>query len=454
MTTTFTRYTDELSKTFSLAWPLIVAQLAVISINTTDVIMMGWLGPEYLAAGTMATAIIHPLFLAFIAFLSVLTPLIAQNLVSRKYKEIRRTTRQGLWFAIVMSAISIPLMLQINEIILFLQLDPKVGLLAQQYMDAAVWYLIPVYMFFVLRNFVTAHGDSKIVLKITLAAIVLNALGNYTLMFGKLGFPPLGLTGAGISTTIVNSFMFLALLYYVLRHRRYKRYYILVRIYKADWSIFRKILKMGFPVALMVAAESSLFSVASIFMGWLGTEELAGHAVALQLTAIAFMIPLGLSNATSVRVGYGYGAKNLQMLTTSGWVSIAMGIGFMVLTLSTFLIIPEYLVHLFLDPNVAGNQTAIGFAVSYVLVVTIFQIADGGQVVAAAALRGINDTTVPMFIAIIGYWLVGIPIAYVLAFVFDMRGVGVWLGLAIGLIFAAIALIHRFWALTKKVKFE
>ena len=444
----------ELVKTFTLAWPLIIAQLAVIAINTTDVIMMGWLGPSYLAAGTLSTAILHPILLAGIGLLSVITPLVAQNLATDNLTAIRHTTRQGLWVAVLISVLSIPFLLQIKTIIIFLNLDVSIAILAEDYMSTAAWHLLPAFLFFVLRNFVSAHSDTKVILKITIVAIILNALGNYGLMFGNFGLPALGLKGAGISTTIVNSFMFLALLSYVLTHHRYKKYDILVRIYKPDWQIFAKIFALGAPVGLMIAAEAGLFSIAAIFMGWLGTSELAGHAVALQIAAIAFMIPLGLSNATTIRVGYCYGAQDKKGVIIAGWVSIALGVGFMFSTLILFSVFPYPLVYLFLDPSVSTNMTAINYAVSYLFIVSLFQLADGGQVVAAAALRGINDTKLPMYIAIVGYWLVGMPTAYLLGFVFDLRGVGVWLGLAAGLVFVAIVLILRYWSLTKKLSFN
>ena len=445
---------SELTRTARLSIPLIIAQLAVIAINTTDVIMMGWLGPEFLAAGTLSTAIVHPIFLAGLGLFSVITPMVAQNLAARNFKELRRTTRQGLWLAVIVSAISIPILLQIKDIIVLLGLQASIGDLAQSYMNTAVWHLIPVFFFIVLRNLVSAHSDTKMILQITLVAIVLNALGNYGLMFGNFGLPRMELRGAGISTTIVNSLMFIALLWYVLKHPRYKRYAILLRIYKPDWVIFKRILQLGSPVALMIAAETSLFSVAAIFMGWLGTDELAGHAVALQITAIAFMIPLGLSQGTTIRVGYGYGLKSQRAVSLAGWVSIGLGTGCMLLTLIVLYLFPHWLIHLFLDPSIVTNTTPIAHAVSYLLVVTLFQVADGGQVVAAAALRGINDTKVPMYIAIIGYWVVGIPVGYVLGFNFEMRGVGVWLGLAAGLIFVALILIYRFWQLSSRLTFD
>ena len=331
------------------------------------------------------------------------------------------------------------------------------ALLAQTYMKVAVWHLLPAFLFVVLRSLISAHGNTSVLLLITLIAIVINAIGNYALIFGNLGMPRLELTGAGISTTVVNTFMFLCALLYVLKHKRHKRYAILVRLYKPDWHSFFNILRIGTPVGLMITAETGLFTAATVMMGWLGTDQLAGHAVAVNMAAMAFMVPLGLSFATTIRVGLAYGRGSHADIATAGWVSIQLAIVLMSCSLTLFLLFPEYLVHLFLSPDIEKNSAPIAFAVKFLAVAALFQLVDGAQVAAAAALRGLNDTKIPMFIAIVGYWLIGIPVGYVLAFVFGLNGVGIWLGLAMGLAFVAVILIIRFarrnsFKIIKKVK--
>jgi multidrug resistance protein, MATE family len=181
-----------------------------------------------------------------------------------------------------------------------------------------------------------------------------------------------------------------------------------------------------------------------LFMGWLGTDELAAHAVALQYAAIAFMVPLGLSHASTVRVGLAHGQGSAEGVRKAGWVSIAIGSGFMALTGALFWVVPEALVGLYFDPAILQNQRPFALAVTYLSMAALFQLADGAQVVTAAVLRGLSDTAKPMMLAILGYWGIGLPIAYICGFVLDMRGTGVWAGLAGGLIAVALTLVVRF----------
>jgi MATE family multidrug resistance protein len=231
---------------------------------------------------------------------------------------------------------------------------------------------------------------------------------------------------------------------YALRHRRFRRFHLLVRFWQPDWEKFRAIFAVGLPIGLTVLAETGLFSVAALLMGRLGTNEVAAHAVALQLAATAFMVPLGLGQAATVRVGLAYGRGDREGVRKAGWTALAMGTGFMTLTCLTFLLLPYTLVAVFLDSSDPANTTALTLAATYLAIAGIFQLADGAQVVAAHALRGLSDTKVPMLLALVGYWLVGLPTAYALGFLLDWRGTGIWLGLAAGLAFVAVVLVARF----------
>jgi multidrug resistance protein, MATE family len=420
---------------FFLAWPLVVAQVAQNALFTTDVIMMGWLGADYLAAGTLATAFFTPFLLLGGGIVSAVAPLAAQAIGGRQIKNVRRTVRQGFWAGILIATLLLPVIWNIRPIFLLLGQDPTLSEMAQSYMQIALVVLFPALGIFVLRSFLSALGSTQVILYVTLAGVVINALGNYALMFGNFGFPRLELRGAAITTVLTNLAMFLALLAYALLHRRYRRFYILVRFWKPDWSRFVQIFRIGTPIGLAIMAEVGLFSVASIFMGWLGPEQLAAHAIALQCASIAFMIPLGIGMAATVRVGLAYGESNREFIGKAGWMSLILGTGFMAFSASIFLLFPDTLVRFFLDPTDPGM---------YLLMAAVFQLVDGAQVVAQHALRGLSDTTVPMIIAIIGYWGVGMPIGYVLAFPLGMEGIGIWLGLAAGLAFVAVILVIRF----------
>lgn len=435
---------SEVRATFRLAWPLIVAQLAQNLLFTTDVVLMGWLGPKFLAAGTLAGAFLMPFLLTGVGIVGAVAPLVAQARGGRRIKDVRRVVRQGLWAAVVIATLLQPIVLNIEWVYAQLGQDPEVTALAADYIRFGSWMLYPALAMIALRSLLAAFDDTRSTLVITVIGVILNAIIAYALIFGHFGLPRLELKGAAIATGLVNLFMFLAMLGYVLWHRRFKRFNVLLRFWKPDWQKFRAIFSIGVPIGLTVLAEVGLFSVAAMLMGRLGTNEVAAHAVALQLASTAFMVPLGLGIAATVRVGLAYGRNDNEGVRKAGWTSLAMGVGFMALTCATFLLVPGPLVSIFLDRSDPNNAVALGLAATYLAIAGLFQLADGAQVVAAHALRGLSDTKTPMVLAIFGYWAVGLPTAYVLGFVLDWRGTGVWLGLAAGLAFCAVVLVARF----------
>lgn len=441
---TSTGWGAELRATFALAWPLVIAQLAQNALTTTDVIMLGWLGPTYLAAGTLATTFLMPFLVGGIGIVGAVAPLVAQARGSRNIKAVRRVVRQGLWAAIVLAAVMIPILLQIRPIFAALGQDPAATIMAEEFIQTGAWMLFPALAIIALRSLLSAFDSTRIILAITVGGVVFNALVNYALIFGNFGFPRLELRGSAIATVLTNLLMFGLMLTYVLRHRRFKRFYLLMNFRKPDWPRFREIFRIGTPIGLTVLAEVGLFTAAALLMGTLGTDEVAAHAIALQSASMAFMVPLGLGIAATVRVGMAYGRSDPEGIRKAGWTAFALGTAFMALSCLLFLTLGQSIVSLFLDPRIAENANALALAATFLVVAGIFQLVDGAQVVAAHALRGLSDTKIPMLLAIFGYWAVGLPIAYVLGFVIGWRGVGIWLGLAAGLAFVAVVLVIRF----------
>jgi len=434
----------EFKALFALAWPLVLAQLAQNALFTSDVIMMGWLGPKYLAGGALATAFLNMFLIGSIGLVGVVAPMVAQALGARDLRSVQRTLRTGFWVVIVISAVLIPVVWQVKPILLALGQNPEATGLAQDFVHHAAWLFLPALGIIVLRSFLSAHGVTRPILVITIFGVFINAGLNYCFMLGNFGFPRLELKGSGTVTATVNLIMFLMMLGYIVWHRRYRRYNMFGNFFNIDWARLREIFRIGTPIGLTVMAEVGLFSAAAILMGLLGTDEVAAHAVALQITSMAFMVPLGLSMATTVRVGLAYGGGSREGIRKAGWSSIGMTFVFESITCTIFLLFPLQLVSLFLDPTHEINVHAVGLAATYLIVSALFQLADGTQVIAAAALRGLNDTKVPMIIAIVGYWLVGLPVAYLCGFVLNWHGVGIWSGLAAGLSFVAIVLTARF----------
>jgi len=434
----------ELAATTRLAWPLVIAQIAQMMLMTTDVVMMGWLGPQFLAAGMLTISLFSPLLLFGTGIVGAVVPLAAQAIGAGEVADAHRSARQGIWVAI---ALAVPLVLlasQVGWLFTTLGMKPDLSLLAQSYARFAAWLFLPALLAMAFRSLLLAHGETKIVLAITLFGIVLNAAANYALMFGNWGAPRLELEGAGLSTTLVNLIMLLLAAGYCAARPRYRKFGLFLKMWRADWRRFMEILRLGVPIGLSILAEVGLFFFAAVLMGWLGTNELAAHAVALQLAGLAFMVPLGLSQATTVRVGLKFGSGDKVGVARAGWISLALGGAFMTMAATLFALFPNQLVGLFFVSTGEGVQVTMTLAATYLAIAALFQLADGTQAVSAAALRGLGDTKMPMYIAVTSFWVVGLPLAYALGFWTELRGIGVWLGLAGGLTAAAIALSLRF----------
>jgi MATE family multidrug resistance protein len=434
----------ELRATFALAWPLVIAQLAQNALATTDVIMLGWLGPSQLAAGTLATTFLMPFLVGGIGLVGAVAPLVAQARGARDTRSIRHIVRQGLWAAAILALILTPIIWQIRPVFALLGQDPAATLLAEQYIHVAIWLLFPALGIVAFRSLLAAFDATRVVLLITVGGVVVNALANYALIFGNWGLPRLELRGAALATLLTNITMFATMAIFVLRHRRFRRLHLLHRLWAADWKRLGQIFRVGTPIGITVLAEVGLFTASALLMGRLGTDEVAAHAIALQCASTAFMVPLGLGTAATVRVGHAFGRGDPIAIGRSGWTAFGLGTGFMACSALAFLVFGPAIVTIFLDPDQPANHNALALAASFVAVAGLFQIVDGAQVVAAHALRGLSDTKIPMVVAIIGYWLVGMPVAYLLGFTFDMRGVGIWIGLAVGLGFVAVVLVARF----------
>ena len=435
----------EVRATAALAYPLILTNLAQALIYATDVLMLGWVGASTLAAGTLGVN----LYTAFLIFgnglMTAAAPMIAKERGANPHsvRDVRRTVRQSMWAAV---AIALPFWLILwngEAIMLFLGQDPALSREAAAYIRVVQWGLLPFLLYLVLRAFISALERPGWALAIGIAAVVLNAFVNYALIFGRFGAPALGLIGAGVASTISNIFMFAALGLVILLEPRFRRYRLFGRFWHPDWPRFREVWRLGLPIAVTLALEVTIFNAAVFLMGLIGASSIAAHAIAIQIAALTFMVPMGLSQAATVRVGLFYGRKDKDGIKRAGWTAFVMGVGFMTLTAIIMWVAPDLLVSAFLDRNDPRNAEVIGLAVSFLTVAALFQIVDGAQVVGAGMLRGLHDTRVPMIYAGIGYWVVGLGTAVYLAFYAGWDGVGIWTGLAAGLAAVSVLMVWR-----------
>jgi multidrug resistance protein, MATE family len=309
-----------------------------------------------------------------------------------------------------------------------------------------MWVIIPSLLATVLRNFVSTLGRAGIATGITFLALLVNALGNWLLVFGHWGLPQLGLFGSALSSIITSVAMLAAYIFVILSDRRLRRYRIFGYWWRFDASRIAALLRIGVPIGATILAEAGLFSGAAFLMGRLGQAELAGHTVALQIAALAFQVPFGVSQAATIRVGMAYGARDAAWIARAGHTVMALGIGFMALTASAIWLFPRLFLSAYVDVDATRNAAMVAFAVQYLAIAAAFQLFDGAQAVLQGALRGLQDTRMPLLIALFGYWVAGFGAAIWLGFGTPLRGSGVWLGLLIGLVVVSVLLSWRWRA--------
>ncbi|WP_108812549.1 MATE family efflux transporter [Sphingorhabdus sp. Alg231-15] len=442
----------EASTTLKLAWPLILSNLTMAMIGATDVLMIGWLGARELAAATLGFNLAMSCAIFCMGLVTASAPMMASEIgrMGHSVRDVRRTFRQAVWAAITVIIPFWLLLWNTESILVFFGQQPDLARNAGLYISAYMWSILPFLCFIILRNFISALEQPVWALIISVIAVMANALFNYALIFGKFGVPAFGVIGAGIGSVMTNMLMFGGMALVVILHKRFRRYCLFGRFWRADWQRYRALWKLGLPIAVTMGLEGSVFGIAALLMGLINAESVAAHAIALQLASLTFMVPMGLGQAATVRVGIQYGRRDHAGITRAGWVSFALGTSFMAAMAMVFVLAPDFLIAIFIDANAPGNDKVASLAVSFLAIAAIFQIVDGAQVVGAGMLRGLHDTTVPMVFALMGYWFIGIGVGAGLAFWQGWEGIGVWTGLASGLGIVAVLMLAR-WMMRERI---
>ena len=428
-----------------------LTQLGQIAMMTTDLAFIGRLGGEAVAAAALAGTVYFVSFTFGMGFMSAVAPMAAQAFGAENTALVRRSLRTGLWAALL---VSLPIMLfplRGEHILLMLGQAPQAARLAQHYLFGLAWGVAPALWFLALRSFMGAVNRPQPILWITLAAIPVNALLVYLLMYGELGLPRLELFGAGLATTLVNCVTFLAALWFATCRRPFTDYRVLTRLWRIDWPLLRQLAAIGAPISMAFLMEYGLFSAAALLMGLISTTALAAHQIALQVTAILFMIPFGISMAATVRVGHAIGRNDGPGVKRAGLVAMLLGI-VIVAILTLAVIATRFEIAEFFLGDIAQNAAAtIELAAALLLIGASFFITDAVQSIAVGSLRGLKDTRVPLLFAGLGYWAIGFSLSYVLAFRTGLGAIGVWIGLSIGTAVYAALLVLRFRLLAKRL---
>jgi MATE family multidrug resistance protein len=337
-----------------------------------------------------------------------------------------------------------------EDILLAAGQSPESAALAARYLLGLAWSMIPAWCFIALRNFMGAVNRPEPALWITLAAIPANGLLAYALIHGHYGLPQLDLLGAGLATTFVNVAMCVAAVWVCYAIRPFKKYRVLGRFWRMDWELMRQLIVIGVPISGTMLLEWGLFSSAAILVGWIGTTALAAHQIALQIAAILFMVPFGISMAATVRVGHAVGRGDSVATRRAGFAALTLGVAIMVALTLIVVAFRNVIPLIFLgDAAAAAGETARLSGILLLIGASWF-ITDGIQGIAAGALRGLNDTRIPLLYAALSFWLVGFTSAYALAFWIGLGVFGVWIGFALALLLFAALLTVRFHNLTAR----
>lgn len=438
----------EINATVKLALPIALTQLGQVAMMTSDLMLVGHLGGNAIAAAALAQTVLFGAFMVGMGVMAAVSPLAAQAYGAREPRMVRRSLRVGLWAAALLGVPMTALQYMGEDILLALGQNADTAQLAGRYLMGLGWCLVPGWWFIALRGFMGAVNKPEPALWITLVAIPANALLAYALIYGAFGFPALDLLGAGVATTAVNLGMCVAGFGVAYLQRPFRKFQVLGRFWRIDWPLMGELIVVGAPIAGAFLLEYGLFATAAILMGWIGTTALAAHQIALQTASVLFMVPFGISMAATVRVGHAVGRRDAAGTRRAGLAAIGLAAVFMSAMVVLIVAFRHVIPLIFLGAKATDAGPTVALAATLLAFGATFFIVDGVQTVAAGSLRGLNDTRIPMIFAALSFWVIGFATSYTLAFPARLEAIGIWIGFTVGLGVYALLLVWRFNLLT------
>lgn len=435
-------------ETISLSVPIALTQLGQIAMMTTDLMLLGRLGEHVVAGAGLAHTVLFVAFTIGMGLVAAVAPLAAQAFGARDPRGVRRALRVGIWAAVLTGLPLTAFQFLGESLLIVLGQSPENTAIAGRYLAGLGWSLIPAWVFMAIRGFMGAVNRPEPALWITLVAVPSNFVLAWALIHGEFGLPRLDVLGAGIATTIINIAMCVVALIICVTRPPFKKYRVLGRFWRFDALLLAKLCRLGVPISGAYLVEFGVFGVAGLLMGTISTTALAAHQIALQIAAILFMVPFGISLAATVRVGHAVGRGDPAGTRRAGIAALILGAAFMLLMTALIAATRHTLPPLFLGQVTPETAATAALTVTLLLVGPLFFVFDGVQTIGAGALRGLNDTRVPFFIAIFSFWMIGFTSCWALGFYTPLGPLGVWLGLSAGLIVHAILLAWRFHLLT------
>lgn len=442
------RHLAEVRRTLQLSLPVVIGQVAVYSMSFVDTVMAGRLPDRQLAlAGLGIGGAMWSAFMVFtIGLLMAVQPSVAQLDGAGRHPEAADVTRQAYWIALFAALPFWAACYFSTPLLQLAQVDPQIIPVAAGYLRAISWGAPALCFVFLLRFFSEGSGHTKPTMFYGALGALLNIPLNYIFMFGKFGMPALGTVGCGYATAIVIWLQLFLLVFYIQIHRHYRPFELFSHIALPHWVVMRDLLKLGLPIAVAISLESGLFVAAALLVGQLGPLPAAAHLIAINFSALLFMVPLGMGSAVTVRVGNAMGRGDLQGARYVGIIGMLIVVCGQCCNMVLMLVFPEYIVGLYTD-----DVAVAALAVSLLFYAGIFQLPDGLQICATGALRGLKDTRVPMIFNLIAYWVIGLTLGYYLTFHQQLGPAGMWIGMIAGLTVGGSLMVARFLLITKRM---
>jgi len=434
-------HSAEVRRTLQLAVPVILGQVAIFSMNFVDTVMSGRLPQKEIALAALGIggAVWSAMMMFTIGLLMAVQPSVAHLDGAGRRGEAAVLTRQASWIALLISMPYWAVCFFSDSLLQLFRIDPLIIPVSAGYLRALSWGAPGLCFIFLFRFFSEGSGHTRPTMLYGIAGALMNIPLNYMLMFGHFGAPAMGTVGCGIATSIVIWLQFLLLIVYICTHRHYRAFALFSSFEAPRWAEIAALLRLGLPIAVSISIEGGLFVGAALLIGRLGPLPSAAHIIAINFSALVFMIPLGMSSAVTIRVGNALGRNDPAAARYAGVIGLLIVACLQCVSMTVILLFPSFIVGIY-----GGDAAVASLAVSLLFYAAIFQLSDGIQVCAAGALRGLKDTQMPMLYNLVAYWIVGLSIGYYLTFELELGPAGMWIGMIAGLTVGAVLLSARF----------
>lgn len=438
---------EKITMLIKIVFPILVTQIAMYLVTFFDIYMTSRYGTKDLAGVSIGSSFWVPVYIGLAGILMSITPIVAQLMGAKKKDHVKQAVQQGIYLALLLAAVVFVFFyFGLDQLLTLMSLDPVVAEVASQYIFAMSIGLVPLFVYMTLRSYIDALGATRVTMVISLLSAPINILFNYLFIFGNWGFPELGGAGAGLASAITY-WLILAIAAWIIHTRNpFSSYGIFRRWPKISWSRWMEISRIGVPIGISIFVETSIFSAVTFMLAAYGTVTIAAHQIALNFTSLLYMLPLSISMGATILVGYEVGAKRFHDARQYSWLSVSTAIVFSFLSACIL-----YFMRVEIAALYSSDPAVIELAIQFLLFAALFQLSDAIQAPVQGALRGYKDVNITFIMALISYWVIGLPCGYILANYTDFGAFGFWIGLIVGLTAGAITLSIRLLTIQKKI---